>query len=435
MSRGIVGHFVSRRPGSSPAAASPLSILWGQLLGVMPSQSRSKLHRSLEIPEILDLIFRLATQRETCGQAYAGRSGKLSSFSVELDGIVDSEAHWAGKIPAICDALCDSGFSSSLARLDITPLVLSGSIFTALQQLPSLTTLRISIFGFQQHELASLGQPLHFPSLNVLSVDTTSLPTCSTFFQCICAPGLEVLTLGCMLTTNTNPAPFFLALQDCQNYANLKRIILREIYNGDDDEPEWQNAASIGFIFDESTARPLRCFKKLTKLSIEPCITLQLSDVGLQEMLAAWPCLEDFCLNDDCLRAEYRPPSITLAGVHQALQSVPLLEGLTLSFDGSVLPSSELPQLHQALGYWDVGSSSITLSNRASAWFIEHYPALSELDYFTAYQEALNTTYCWGDIDEDERTQLDRLQDSVMMVDRWSTVSKRIRARGNTDGE
>ncbi|KAH6867450.1 hypothetical protein BKA70DRAFT_404546 [Coprinopsis sp. MPI-PUGE-AT-0042] len=354
---------------------------------------------------------------------------QLSSFIVKLEDVAESLTHWAGKIPSICDALARSGFSSSLTTLDITPLVLSGPMLAVLQHLAKLDTLCISLFKFQNSELESLNKPLHFSSLSQITIETTSLPTCLTFFQRASLPRLRGLSLGCLIIVDTDLAPFFSTLHSFQNYSSVESIVLYRIYDGEANEPVWRDAPSFAhFIFTASTASSLRHYKDLTTLSIKPCTPLQLSDSALQEMLTAWPRLRAFEIDDDHVGGDYQPPLLTLVGIHQALRSVPLLERLTLAFDGSVLPDSTSP--HPRLKYWDVGSSSIALSNDVAGWFIENYPSLLELEYFGAYREALRSTYCWGNVDEEDSTWLDGLHTSALMVDRWSSVSKRVSTRG-----
>lgn len=363
---------------------------------------------------------------------------QLSLFSVRLDEFDEAEVHWIGKIPSIFDSLSHSSFSSSLETLDITPLVLTGPMLKVLQQLPKLDTLCISIFGFQIHELELPDDLLSFNSLTRIAIDTPSIPTCLVFLQRTNTPRLKSISLGCLLAEVTDPSDFFLELQKVQRYNSLESIIVFGIYNGDNNEPTWREVSfSPRFIFSTSTASSLRDYSNLTKLSITPCITLRLSDAALQHMFTAWPRLTVFEIHDDHVGESYQNPMLTLAGVHQALQSVPLLEKLTLAFNGSVLPNCTTPQScqaqHQALKYWDVGSSSITLPSVASAWFLEHYPALVDLVYFTAYRDALQM-YCWGNVVEEDSRCLDGLYTSAMMMDRWSSVSKHLHVRGS-EGE
>jgi hypothetical protein len=354
----------------------------------------------------------------------------LSSFTVEMAQADEDETRWAGRIPPLLEAF--THFSSRLCTLNISPLVLTAPAITALGQLSGLTKLHLSLFDFQTPELHSL-QQFDLEALEQIAVDTISLPVSIRFFQALCAKQLRKLELRCLLKNDTDPASVFTALHACGSYSGLSAIHVYRNYGNNEDEPfwdEWQSRPC--FTFSEMTAKSLVPFKRLEKLSVAHCRSLELADADIQEMFSSWPSLKVLELEDDNLAVDYQPPRLTLAGVHKALQNAPLLQSLTLSFDGSVLPPPTSSAPHPSLTAWDVGSSSIAIPSKLAAWLSQNYPLLSTLEFFPTYMEGLKFTYNYRDPDG-ETVNIDSFEVVAVMVDRWTSVRAKIGTKGNDE--
>jgi hypothetical protein len=359
---------------------------------------------------------------------------QISSFKVRAlnedlieDGVVD---HWSGKVPALLDAF--GRFSpSSLCKLDITPLVLTHSALTSIGRLEGLRSLNLSLFDFLHDELSSL-QPLFLPSLEQLSIDTNSLFPSRAFLHVLHTSQLKSLTLSCFFEIDTNPASFFLTLRTCERYhSTLQKIRVRKVETGRiRDKALWDELAEPRFVVTRSTAQALLPFSRLESLSIGPCKPLQLQDHDLDAMLSAWPRLKVLELDDETLAVDYCAPLLTFEGVHKALQSVPLLECLTLSFDGSTFSPSDIDSLtppHQRLAVWNVCSSSIARPLTFASWIATNYPSLKKIEYFKMYLEGMKSAYLgspWMNaaVLRQAKYFIDQFAKAAVMVDRWASV-------------
>ncbi|KAH6905435.1 hypothetical protein BKA70DRAFT_1293152, partial [Coprinopsis sp. MPI-PUGE-AT-0042] len=356
---------------------------------------------------------------------------QLSSFTIVMEQPQEQDVinRWAGKVPALSEVF--ERFSpSSLFTLDITPVVATPSTLTSIGRLKSLQTLQLSLFDFQYDEVNDL-HPLHLPTLENLSLDTNSLSTCSAFAQTLHVNGLKSLTLSCFFDIDTDPAPFFVALQASDGYHTTpERIQVGRVHTGRiRDKPIWDELDEPRFIITPVTARSFLPFKHLESLSIGPCNPLELADHDLQTMLGSWPRLKVLKLDDETLTVDYQAPLLTLSGVHGALQSVPLLEKLTLSFDGSTFTpvSDSLTFSHQKLATWNVCSSSITLPVTFASWFAAQYPSLVTIEYFKMYLEGLRRAHAaWpfeeADVVLQAKAFINQFTETAVMVDRWASV-------------
>jgi hypothetical protein len=361
---------------------------------------------------------------------------QLISLKVELSKKAQVDAHWAGPIPSILNALTSF---SHLNLLNIAPLMLSASSLTALGTLPNLKSLTMSLFGFQEELMDSL-EAIHIDSLVHLSVDTDSLDVCAMFLGLLHAKELKSLTLGCLMETSTSLAPFFHDLGQRERYAVLEEITLRQVFGGAEYDPTWISVTDEPvFIFYTVAVQPLLVFKNLTALSICNCAALELENSHLKEIFSSLPRLKSFELKEVYLADDADDSAITLGGVHSALRFVPELERLTLSFDGSTLPppphSTEPParqQPHPALRYWNVCASPVTHPTPLSEWLISNYPALIEIEYFGTYLWGMKEMYTVaedGRVSAHDRGYLDAFEEVAVMVDRWNSVKRAIRAR------
>ncbi|KAH6904116.1 hypothetical protein BKA70DRAFT_1297115 [Coprinopsis sp. MPI-PUGE-AT-0042] len=301
-----------------------------------------------------------------------------------------------------------------------------------LGHLGNLSGLRISLFGFQETDFQyGSFEPLHLPSLRYIAFDNTSLTPCLKFLELLQAEGLKTLRILDM-------AFFFTNLHGFERYTHLNSIFVHPIYNGQRSEPGWRVMHAVPrFTFSESTLRSLSPFNKLEDFSIGPCYPIHITDAALQDLFSNLPRSKEFEINDDFWDPQYHPPKLTIEGVHNALQSVPLLEKLTLSFDGSILPETlSPPRMRQSLKAWTVCSSKITLPDRFSQWLTTHYPSLSKVDYFMTYMKGLKETFTCDVADDYDRSYMDGFDRLAVMVDRWNTVRRCILARGTKeDGE
>ncbi|KAH6867548.1 hypothetical protein BKA70DRAFT_1494058 [Coprinopsis sp. MPI-PUGE-AT-0042] len=240
---------------------------------------------------------------------------QLASLKVQLEEVAEHGRFTVG-VSTLLDAF---PHFSSLSTLDITP--------------PLCPRQRSRLSG----ELDTL-QTLRLPSLQSISIESNSLEICSQFFQNLDATSLNGLTLGCLLEGDISVAAFFEALHTSKRYARLEHIRVHELYTGEG--PRWRfTTLRPRFIIGDRTARSLCPFKSLKTLYICPCDPLGIEDSDLEQMLASLPLLQSLELDDHGLHENYDSPLLTLAGVHEALQYTPLLEHLTLAFDGSGFPS------------------------------------------------------------------------------------------------
>ncbi|KAH6867543.1 hypothetical protein BKA70DRAFT_1132967 [Coprinopsis sp. MPI-PUGE-AT-0042] len=361
-------------------------------------------------------------------------ASQLSSFRVEMLPLLINDPRWAGRIPALLEAFTE--FSHRLSRLDIVPLVVTVPAIMAIGQLKGLTELNLSLFGFQLDELDAL-RVFSLVALDQVTVNTNSLATCIKFFQALRARALSSLVLSCYIEDDTDLTDFFSALRDRGTYGRLKSITVERLHLDISDEPNWRDLDEQPcFTFTQLTAESLVSLKNIENLSIGPVRTLQIADSDIQEMFGSWPSLKVFELDDDVLVDEYQVPRLTLAGVHKALQTVPQLEKLTLSFDGSILPSSLASttadaQPHPALTTWNVCSSSIALPTKLATWLSSHYPLLSVLEFFKAYLDGLFWTFRHHIVSDwdDDIMDMDSFAEAAIMVDRWTSVRASIRAK------
>jgi hypothetical protein len=345
-------------------------------------------------------------------------ASQLSSLTVEMPDQDLEEPLWAGRIPALLDSFAH--FSSRLSVMRITPLVLTTSAINAIGKLSGLKELRLSLFDFQSGELDAL-QPLNLVMLHHIVVCSDSVTACCKFFKALCARDLRIMELELLLSSDTDLANFFTLLQGCGTYGTLEEIKSYSSYNGFVEQPHWYDLHTRPrFRFTPSTARSLLPFKHIETLLIGYCSPLEIQDGDLQAMFASWPNLKVFELDDDSLVADYQAPHLILGGVHQALQSVPQLEKLTLAFDGMALPpSSSAP--HPSLTTWNVCSSSIALPSRLAAWLSAHYPSLSRLDYFKTYADGMASTYSNGTV-RAAVVDIDSFELMAVMAGQWNSV-------------
>ncbi|KAH6867444.1 hypothetical protein BKA70DRAFT_1414623 [Coprinopsis sp. MPI-PUGE-AT-0042] len=429
-----------RRVNLGSDLGSPLETVFCPALVLSPSVQEV----SISVDTCLsgDSVHGAVAPSDVTSPAWLGLAGhladiapQLSSFKVEMYDL----SRWAGRIPALLEAF--SELSVRLTHLNISPLIVTAPAIAAIGRLTGLTNLHLSLFDFQLDELDDL-RPLNLPSLDQIAVDTNSIPACIKFFQAMCAMGLRSLSLSCLLQSDTDLVNFFSVLRDCGTYSQLVQINVQRIHSQAFDEPVWKDMGSKPrFTFTQSTAGSLVPFKCIEQLSIGPCKPLQIADNDVGEMFTSWPSLKVFELNDDVLTVDYQAPRLTLSGIHKALQTVPCLEKLTLSFDGSTIPSPSCPTAtealpHPALSTWNVCSSSVVLPTKLAAWLKSHYPALSTLDFFTTYMAGLRWMYRYnlGNGSEGESVDMDSFEEEAVMVDRWTSVRAKIGVKRTEEG-
>ncbi|KAH6904062.1 hypothetical protein BKA70DRAFT_1109938 [Coprinopsis sp. MPI-PUGE-AT-0042] len=332
-------------------------------------------------------------------------------------------------------------FSSTMSDLDMTAFILDGSGLVALGSghLAGLLRLSMSVAHQQSAELSTQARSaLSFPSLEWLSVNIISYSACCTVLSVLDAKKLETLELIAYMHADYNgahngedydPQPLFQALLNAGTHTSLERLHLKKEFISSDVGSYW--TSHIGeerFVIAEDTLVPLESFSKLKSLTIDPCDGLTLTDHALIRAFGSWPCIEECVFSDETFQGI--PPSLTLWGVHQALQHTPSMKSLTLRFDGEIMAPAEtlrpIPS-HPALQAFDVASSplSITSSGEELAlWLQRHYPKVLEVKSFTWFRDAMRHVYGRG-IPSESSSDIRRLTPFIQlttMVDRWNSV-------------
>ncbi|KAH6912243.1 hypothetical protein BKA70DRAFT_1184870 [Coprinopsis sp. MPI-PUGE-AT-0042] len=330
-------------------------------------------------------------------------------------------------------------FSSAMTCLKLSSLILDGETLVSLRQsnLAALTNLSISAFK----RSARLPSPSHttlaLPSLERLSIRIASFGTCVAILNLLDAPKLKKLKLKAYMGwdeddgtvfNNYDPQPLFHALQAKGMHEHLEMLHLKKNWIEPDDEwTWWVYCNEHRFIVTPETVGPLQPFFKMTSLIISPCDTSQFDDGALASMFGSWPRLEECILSDETFHST--PPLLTIAGVHFALQQVPLLKSLTLRFDGKVIPddgrleSCSLP--HPSLQTLDVCSSTISTTSSGdpfAAWLQRCYPKLATVSSLTRYRSAMDSVYDLGSMADEDRDRFMRYISLATMVDRWNDV-------------
>ncbi|KAH6912246.1 hypothetical protein BKA70DRAFT_829397 [Coprinopsis sp. MPI-PUGE-AT-0042] len=320
---------------------------------------------------------------------------------------------------------------TSLKALDITTLVVSGATLISLQEIPTLEILRITLVLQHHSELSNTS--LRFPSLQHLVISVLSLQSCERFLSLLRTTCLAKIAITeytdegeGMAHDNYDPEPLFSALLKGGMFTTLQDIELSKRYLDEDYGDSWLSHLNekLYTLTPGTTLAPLRRFRNLKRLEIEPCDTSRIDDAEFRETLAAWPKLNKLCLPDESCAEE--PPRLTIEGVHEALKNAPMLNELRIRFDGRTIPLSVMDEdnggVRRGLTYWHAGSSWITSGDDFAVWLKRHYPELKAIGNFYWYREALDMVYEHGEPDDEDQSRIQPYRHLAKLVDKWNDV-------------
>ncbi|KAH6876662.1 hypothetical protein BKA70DRAFT_1207960 [Coprinopsis sp. MPI-PUGE-AT-0042] len=308
--------------------------------------------------------------------------------------------------------LC-SAFSDSMVDLHVRCIQLPYTAIASLADLSHLATLRLTVNDQNcGASIASTSARLAFPALLDLSVTTMSITSGRTFFSGIDAGHLEALKIQVTLLDDEE------AWEE-DSLSSLLEPLGKWKCTRTLSEVRIDSQKSHAFTVKDATFRTLATLRNITDLRIFPC-SHSLSDKGLLVAFSSWNHLRHLSLRRYS-GGLLQSLTLSLAGVHKALQHCPQLTRLDLECDFRELPSSTSPhQVHRQLACWHVDCSPIANGQEFAEWAKKHYPKLREFDYFPRLRQriAANFDGTW-----------ESSRQAMVYLDQWNDVPRLLKTK------